>query len=52
MLKNNNRLKLFGKRLVRNVIGPRMDEVIRKWRKLNNEELNPYPANVEKRVSS
>jgi hypothetical protein len=28
------------------------DEVTGEWRKVHNEELNPYPANVEKWVSS
>jgi hypothetical protein len=28
------------------------DEVIREWRKLRNEEINPYPANAENMVSS
>jgi len=32
---------MFGKRVLRSVFGSKMDEVIRKWRKLNDEELNP-----------
>jgi len=31
---------------------PRRNEVTGEWRRLRNEELNPYRTNVEDRVSS
>jgi hypothetical protein len=34
------RLKIFGNRVLRRIVGPRRDEVIEEWRKLHNEELN------------
>jgi len=36
----------------RGIFGPKRDEVTGEWRELHNEELNPYPANVENKVSS
>jgi hypothetical protein len=37
--------------VLRRIFGPKRDEVTGKWRKLQNEELNSYPANVENMVS-
>jgi hypothetical protein len=34
------RLRLFENRVLRKIIGPKMDEVTEKWRRLHNEELN------------
>jgi hypothetical protein len=34
------RLRVFEKKVLRRIFGPRMDEVTREWRKLHNEELN------------
>jgi len=31
---------MFEKRALRRIFGPKMDEVIREWRKLHNEKLN------------
>jgi len=39
-LKKEYNLRLFEKRVLRNVFGPKLDEVIREWRKLHNEKLN------------
>jgi len=43
---------VFENRVLRRIFGPRRDEVTGEWRKLHNDELNPYPANVENMVSS
>ena len=34
------RLRVFEKRVLRRIFGPRRDEVTGEWRKLRNEELN------------
>jgi hypothetical protein len=31
---------MFENRVLRRILGPKRDEVTRKWRKLHNEELN------------
>jgi hypothetical protein len=33
-------LTVFGNRVLRRIFGPKRDEVIWRWRKLHNEELN------------
>jgi len=38
-LREECRLRVFENRVLRNIFGPRRDEVIGKWRKLHNEEL-------------
>ena len=39
------RLRVFENRMLRRIFGPKMDEVIREWRKLHNEEFNDmYPS--------
>jgi hypothetical protein len=43
---------VFENSVLRRIFGLKRDEVTMKWRKLHNEELNLYPANVENRVSS
>ena len=36
---------MFGKRVLRRILGPKWDKVAGAWRKLNNEELNDlYPS--------
>jgi len=36
-------LRVFEKRVLRRIFGPKRDNVTREWRKLHNEELNdPY----------
>ena len=34
------RLRMFEKRVLRRIFGPKRNEVTREWRKLHNEELN------------
>jgi hypothetical protein len=39
------RLRVFGNRMLRRILGPKSDEVTGGWRKLNNERLhNLYPS--------
>jgi hypothetical protein len=38
-LRVENKLRVFGNRVLRRVFGPKRDEVTREWRKLHNEEL-------------
>jgi hypothetical protein len=39
-LKEEHRLRVFENRVLRRIFGPKRDEVIGNWRKLNNEELH------------
>jgi len=39
-LREERRLRVFEKRVLRRIFGPRRDEVIGEWRKLHNEEHN------------
>jgi len=39
-LRGEHELRLFENRVLRNIFGPKRDEVIREWRKLYTEELN------------
>jgi len=39
-LREERRLRVFEKRVLRRIFGPMRDEVTREWRKLHNEELN------------
>jgi hypothetical protein len=38
-LREEHRLRVFEKRVLRRIFGPKRDEVTREWRKLHNEEL-------------
>jgi hypothetical protein len=38
-LRGGRKLRIFENRVLK-IFGPKMDEVIREWRKLHNEELN------------
>jgi hypothetical protein len=38
-LKEERRLRVFEKRVLRRVFGPKRYEVTREWRKLHNEEF-------------
>jgi hypothetical protein len=38
-LREEHRLRVFENRVLRKIIGPKMDEVIGEWRELHNEEL-------------
>ena len=39
-LREEHRLRVFEKRVLRRIFGPRRDGVTGEWRKLHNEELN------------
>jgi hypothetical protein len=39
-LKEESRLRVFERRVLRRIFGPKRDEVTGEWRKLHNEELN------------
>ena len=39
-LREEHRLRVFERRVLRRIFGPRRDEVTREWRKFHNEELN------------
>jgi hypothetical protein len=39
-LREERKLRVFEKRVLRKVFGPKRDEVTGEWRKLHNEELN------------
>ena len=39
-LREERRLKVFEKRVLRRIFGPKRDEVTGEWRKLHNEELS------------
>jgi hypothetical protein len=39
-LREEHRLRVFENRVLREIFGPKRDEVTREWRKLHNEELN------------
>ena len=51
-LREERRVRIFENRVLRRTLEPKRDEVRGEWRKLHNEELNPYSTNVENRVSS
>jgi hypothetical protein len=38
-IKGEYRLRVFEKRVLRRIFGPKKDEVTGEWRKLHNEEL-------------
>jgi hypothetical protein len=39
-LREERRLRVFEKRVLKRIFGPKRDEVTGEWRKLHNEELN------------
>jgi hypothetical protein len=49
ILGKKNRMRVFGKRVLRRIFDPMMAEVIREWRKLHNEELNDIRL-IESRI--
>jgi hypothetical protein len=53
-LREERRLRVFEKRVLRKIFGPKRDEVTGEWRKLHNEELNDlYPLpNIVRVVKS
>jgi hypothetical protein len=40
ILREEHRLRVFEKRVLRRIFGPKKDEVTGGWRKLHNEELH------------
>jgi hypothetical protein len=40
VLREEHRLRVFEKRMLRRIFGPKRDEAIANWRKLHNEELH------------
>jgi hypothetical protein len=54
-LREEHRLKVFENRVLRRIFGPKRDEIIGGWRKLQNEELhNSYssPNTIRMKSSS
>jgi hypothetical protein len=41
-LREEHRLRVFEKRVLRRIFGPKRDKVTRGWRKLHNEELHDF----------
>jgi uncharacterized membrane protein len=39
-LREEHRLRVFERRVLRRIFGPKRDEVTGDWRRLHNEELN------------
>ena len=54
ILREERRLRLFEKRVLRGIFEPKRDEVTGDWRKLHNEELNDlyYSSNVVRVIKS
>ena len=40
ILREERKLRVFEKKVLRRIFGPRREEVTREWRRLHNEELN------------
>jgi hypothetical protein len=51
-LREEHRTREFKNKVLKKIFVPKRDEVTWEWRRLHNDELNPYPANVENRMSS
>jgi hypothetical protein len=45
-VREGNRLRMFENRVLRRIFGPKTDEVVGCWRRLNNEELHNLYAYV------
>jgi hypothetical protein len=39
-----SKLRVFQKRVMRRIPGPKRDEITREWRKPHNEEVNDLPS--------
>ena len=39
-MREEHRVRVFEKRVLRRIFGPRRDGITEEWRKLHNEELN------------
>jgi hypothetical protein len=48
------RRKVFGKRMLRRIFGPKRDEIIGGWRKLHYEKLHNFPSspNIIRKMKS
>jgi hypothetical protein len=42
MKNEEHRLRVFEKRMLRRILGPRRGEITGRWRKLHNEELHNF----------
>jgi hypothetical protein len=53
-LRKDHRLRVFVKRVLRRLFGPKKDEVTREWRKLHNEVLNVlcFSPNIARVIKS
>jgi hypothetical protein len=53
-IREEQRSRVFGKRIFRRIFGPKRDEVKGGWRKLHNEELHIfyYSLNIIKVIKS
>jgi len=51
-LREELRLRVFGKRVLRRIVRPKRDEVTGEWRKLDNEELNDLYSSASSSLSS
>ena len=53
-LREERRLRVFEKKVLRRIFGAKRDEVTGKWRKLHNEELNDLycPPNIVRVINS
>jgi hypothetical protein len=47
-LREEHRLRVFGNRVLRKIIGPKRDEVMGMWKNLYNEELNDFYVSPNK----
>jgi hypothetical protein len=46
-MKEEHRLRILDTKVLRRILGPKRDEVIEGWRKLNDEELHKlYSSNI------
>jgi uncharacterized membrane protein len=51
-LREEHRLRVFEKKVLRRIFGPKRDKVTVEWRKLHNEELNDLRVLLTKCYSS
>jgi uncharacterized membrane protein len=49
-LREERRLRVFEKWVLRRIFGPKRDEVTEEWRKVHNEELNDLYSSTTVRV--
>jgi hypothetical protein len=49
-LREEHRLRVFEKRVLRRIFGPKRNEVTGDWRKLHNEELNNLCSSPNVRI--